>query len=166
MRFSLTDRRSRTWYVHRRMRGWLTLAAGICLLLGAGGCANSTSQTLALSSSSAVAARADEYQTLEVTATAYNSLHGQGSGDPTLAAWGDRLKPGMKAIAVSRDLLELGLTHGAEVEIEGMPGRWTVRDKMAKRWTRRIDLYMGVDRNAALNWGRKPVTIRWKRREP
>ncbi len=107
-----------------------------------------------------------DFETLEVTATAYNSLAGQGSGDPTLAAWGDRLEPGMKAIAVSRDLLELGLTHGTEVEIDGVPGRWTVRDKMARRWTRRIDLYMGVDRGAALRWGRRPVTIRWKPAEP
>ena len=99
---------------------------------------------------------------LEVTATAYNSLPGQTHGDPSIAAWGDRLEPGMQAIAVSRDLLELGLTRGAEVEIDGLPGRWVVMDKMSSRWTERIDLYMGVDRDAALQWGRRRVTIRWK----
>lgn len=151
------------------MRGLRQATLALCLLVGTAGCAGSASQTLARSSSprpaplaSAEQREAADIETLEVTATAYNSLHGQGSGDPTLAAWGDRLKPGMKAIAVSRDLLELGLTHGAVVEIEGVPGRWTVRDKMNKRWKRRIDLYMGVDRKAALRWGRRPVVIRWQ----
>ena len=143
------------------MGGWRNAAAGICLLIGSLGCTSSAFQTLALTNSAHRPPAAAEPHTLKVTATAYNSLPGQGSGDPTLAAWGDRLEPGMKAIAVSRDLLALGLTHGAQVEIEGVPGRWTVRDKMAKRWRRRIDLYMGRDRDAALQWGRRPVTIHW-----
>ena len=98
---------------------------------------------------------------LEVTATAYNSVAGQTRGDPSLAAWGDRLEPGMKAIAVSRDLLALGLTHGVEVCIEGLPGRYRVLDKMAKRWQRKIDIYMGTDVQAAREWGRRTVRIRW-----
>ena len=100
-------------------------------------------------------------QNLEVTATAYNSLPGQTRGDPALAAWGDRLEPGMKAIAVSRDLLELGLTHGVEVRIEGLSGRYRVLDKMAKRWQRKIDIYMGTNIEAARAWGRKAVRIHW-----
>ncbi len=54
-----------------------------------------------------------------VTATAYNSLPGQGVGDGTRGPWGDRLTPGMKTIAVSHDLIALGLTRGAVVRIEG-----------------------------------------------
>jgi len=131
------------------MLTWRMTLAAVCLLIGANGCATSGSRS------------PGEVQTLKVTASAYNSLHGQGSGDPTLAAWGDRLEPGMKAIAVSRDLIALGLTHGTEVEIEGLPGTWIVRDKMARRWKRHIDVYMGVDRRAARQWGRRPVTIRW-----
>ena len=96
-----------------------------------------------------------------MTATAYNSLPGQTSGDPTLAAWGDRLEPGMKAIAVSRDLLELGLTRGRRVRIEGLPGEYRVLDKTAARWTRRIDIYMGTDRERALAWGKRSVEIHW-----
>ena len=110
------------------------------------------------------AEEADGWRSLVVTATAYNSVPGQTSDDPTLTAWGDRLEPGMKAIAVSRDLVELGLTHGVEVEIEGLPGSYTVRDKMAQRWKRKIDLYMGEDVEAARRWGRRQVTIRWARR--
>lgn len=100
-------------------------------------------------------------RSLEVTATAYNSLPEQTGAQPTIAAWGDRLEPGMRAIGVSRDLLALGLTRGVEVRIDGLEGRWVVRDKMAKRWTRRIDLYMGEDVQAARRWGRRSVMIRW-----
>lgn len=102
-----------------------------------------------------------ELRELEVTATAYNSVPGQTAGDPTLTAWGDRLRPGMKSIAVSRDLIEMGLTHGVEVEVTGLEGRYVVRDKMAKRWRRKIDLYMGDDVEAARRWGKRKVTIRW-----
>ena len=102
-----------------------------------------------------------EERTLEVTATAYNSHPSQTDGDPSITAWGDRLEPGMKVIAVSRDLIALGLGHGTEVQIDGMPGPYVVRDKMARRWKRKIDIYMGNDVDAAVRWGRRPVTIRW-----
>ena len=99
-----------------------------------------------------------------VTATAYNSLHGQTDGDPTLGAWGDRLKPGMRVIAVSNDLLAQGLTRGTPVRIEGLPGEFTVLDKMGKRWRKKIDIYMGVDVRAARNWGSRRVRIYWRPR--
>lgn len=99
--------------------------------------------------------------TLEVVATAYTSHPAETSGDPTLAAWGDRLEPDTRAVAVSRDLLRLGLERGARVRIEGLPGEYVVLDKMAGRWRRRIDVYMGLDREAAREFGRREVTIRW-----
>ncbi|PSW04951.1 hypothetical protein C9I89_11630 [Photobacterium lipolyticum] len=96
---------------------------------------------------------------LKVTATAYNSVRAQTNANPTQAAWGDKLKPGMKVIAVSRDLLGMGLTRGAKVKISGLPGEYVVLDKMHKRWSRKIDIYMGKDIQAARNWGRRSVTI-------
>src|SRR5262245_57827829 len=63
-----------------------------------------------------------------VTATAYNSVPEQGVGAAQHGAWGDRLRPGMKAVAVSDDLIELGLTHGSQVHIEGLDGAYTVLD--------------------------------------
>ena len=103
----------------------------------------------------------DSSRALTVTATAYNSLPGQTQGDPSLTAWGDKLVPGMKAIAVSRDLLAMGLTRGVEVTIEGLPGTYVVLDKLNKRWKLRIDIYMGTDVKAARQWGKRQVTIRW-----
>lgn len=100
-------------------------------------------------------------QVLEVTATAYNSVPEQTQGDPRTTAWGDTLTPGMKAIAVSRDLLERGLTQGVEVQIQGLPGTYVVMDKLHKRWRQRIDIYMGEDVEAAKQWGKQKVTIRW-----
>ena len=100
-------------------------------------------------------------QSLKVTATAYNSVASQTEGDPAKGAWGDTLKPGMKAIAVSRDLIPMGLDHGAKVRIDGLEGEYTVLDKLAKRWSKRIDIYMGEDVAAAEKWGKREVTISW-----
>ncbi|WP_421717673.1 3D domain-containing protein [Algiphilus sp.] len=103
------------------------------------------------------------WQTTTVTATAYNATEAQTKkGNIGLAAWGDQLVPGMRAIAVSRDLIEKGLRHNTEVKIEGLPGTWIVRDKMNKRWQNKIDIFMGLDEAAAREWGKREVTIRWK----
>ncbi len=107
------------------------------------------------------AACAPPEESLEVTATAYNSVRGQTQGDPRLTAWGHRLEPGMRAIAVSRDLIPLGLENGAHVRIEGLPGRYVVLDKLHRRFSKRIDIYMGEDVRAAREWGKRKVTIRW-----
>jgi 3D (Asp-Asp-Asp) domain-containing protein len=102
-------------------------------------------------------------KTMEVTATAYNSFGYQTNKyHPNITAWGDTLKPDMKCIAVSRDLIPLGLDHNTEVEIEGLPGTYKVLDKMNKRWEKKIDIYMGKDIEAAKEWGKKKVTITWK----
>lgn len=96
---------------------------------------------------------------IHVTATAYNSVRAQTDRTPSIAAWGDRLKPGMKAIAVSRDLLKKGLKRGSRVKISGLPGEYIVLDKMNRRWRHKIDIYMGKDVRAAKRWGKRRVTI-------
>jgi LysM repeat protein len=99
---------------------------------------------------------------LRVTATAYSSHGNQTDGTPFLAAWNNRLRPGMKIIAVSRDLLyKYGMRNGTKVRISGLPGIYRVRDKMNKRYKKRIDIYMGVNRRKALKWGRRSVVIYW-----
>ena len=99
---------------------------------------------------------------LSVTATAYTSHRAQTDSTPFLAAWNNRIRPGMKVIAVSRDLIwKYGITNGSKVRISGLPGIYTVRDKMNKRWRRRIDIYMGTSRWRALRWGRRRVTLHY-----
>jgi 3D (Asp-Asp-Asp) domain-containing protein len=99
---------------------------------------------------------------LEVTATAYTSSIDETNSNPSLAAWGDTLRPGMKAISVSEDLIKKGLSHGVKVSIAGLEGKYTVLDKMNKRWTNKIDIYMGTDKKAAKEWGKRKVVISWK----
>ena len=99
---------------------------------------------------------------LEVTATAYTSSKGETDSTPFTTAWGDKLKPGMKSIAVSRDLIKMGLTHGVIVRIDGLEDEYVVLDKMNRRWKKKIDIYMGNDRKAALQWGKQKVVIHWE----
>ncbi|MBC3758909.1 3D domain-containing protein [Hyunsoonleella sp. SJ7] len=101
------------------------------------------------------------WQSKEVTATAYNSLSSQTDSDPNITAFGDRLNPGDKCIAVSRDLLKLGLKHNTPVKINGLEGIYFVKDKMHSRWKNRIDIYMGEDVKVARQWGRKKVSIEY-----
>ena len=101
----------------------------------------------------------DDWQKIEVTASAYNSLKSQGVGNPILTAWGDTLKPGMQSIAVSRDLIKRGLEYNTPVKIEGFEGVFIVNDKMHPRWRNKIDIYMGEDKIKALKWGRRKVEI-------
>ncbi|GLU44768.1 3D domain-containing protein [Allomuricauda sp. NBRC 101325] len=96
----------------------------------------------------------------EVTASAYNSVYWQTDTiNPSVAAWGDTLKPGMKTIAVSRDLIKMGLTHNTMVKIDTFPDTFYVKDKMHYRWKNRIDIYMGKDVKKAREWGRKKLMI-------
>jgi 3D (Asp-Asp-Asp) domain-containing protein len=101
-------------------------------------------------------------RTLQVTASAYNSTPAQTDARPSEAAWGDSLVPGIRAIAVSRDLIPMGLGQGVGVRIEGLPGEFTVLDKMDARWRRRIDVYFGRDVPAARKFGERQVVIRWR----
>ena len=99
---------------------------------------------------------------LRVTATAYSSHKSQTDSTPFLAAWNNRLRPGMKIIAVSRDMLtRYGMRNGTKVRIGGLKGYYTVRDKMNKRYKKRIDIYMGLNRKRALRWGKRSVVIYW-----
>jgi LysM repeat protein len=99
---------------------------------------------------------------LRVTATAYTSHGSQTDKTPFLAAWNNRIRPGMKIIAVSRDLLsKYKLRNGSKVRIAGLPGIYRVRDKMNKRYRKRIDIYMGLNRRKALRWGRRSVILYW-----
>jgi len=98
---------------------------------------------------------------ITVTATAYNSTVAQTDATPTLAAWGAQLRPGMRIIAVSRDLEIEGLGPGARVSIEGLPGEWEVADRMPSHRRLAIDVYMGLDVVAARAFGKRRVRIEW-----
>lgn len=95
----------------------------------------------------------------EVTVSAYNSVASQTQGNPNITAWGDTLKPGMKVVAISRDLLALGIGHNSVMTIASLPDTFYVKDKMNHRWRNRIDIYMGKDVKKAREWGRQKLFI-------
>jgi len=97
-----------------------------------------------------------------VVATAYTSHRNQTDSTPFVAAWGNRIGPGMRIIAVSRDLIRKhGLKNGTKVRITGLPETYIVRDKMNERFCNKIDIYMGVDKRKAIRWGRRYVKLSW-----
>ena len=58
-------------------------------------------------------------------------------------------------------LTDTTLCTGCEKCVEACKEEKGLGKDQPQRWKRRIDLYMGVDKQAALEWGRRPVTIRW-----
>lgn len=100
-------------------------------------------------------------RSMVVSVSAYNSVASQTSSEPTVTAWGDKLKPGMKAVAISPDLLDEGLSHGSRLSIEGLKGEYVVLDKTNSRFTKRVDVYMGTDVEAAKEFGVKKLRITW-----
>lgn len=128
------------------------IAAGLLAALAAG--------------SGAAAESAAQVRQLTVTATAYNSTEAQTDADPHIGAWGhdldEAVQPGVRVIAVSPDLLQKGLRRGQRVKIRGLKGEFVVLDKMPRRWTNRIDIYMQKDVSGARRWGRRRVTLSWK----
>jgi len=98
---------------------------------------------------------------IKVIATAYTSSTIETDATPYLAAWRNTLNPTVPSIAVSRDLLDIGLTNGMKVRIKGLKGEFLVLDKMNKKWKNKIDIYMGNNRQKALNWGKRKVVVYW-----
>jgi len=97
---------------------------------------------------------------LYLTATAYTSHKDQTDSTPFLAAWNNKIRPGMKIVAVSHDLIkEYGLDNGVKVKIKGLKGDYVVKDKMNKRFKKRIDIYMGLNKKRALEWGKRKVVL-------
>ncbi len=96
-----------------------------------------------------------------VTVTAYNSVPNQTSSHPNLGAWDNKLRAGMHVVAVSRDLIPLGLTDGTKVAIAGFKKPFVVKDKMAKDVRKTLDIYMGKKVRKARRFGRKKLRIWW-----
>lgn len=103
-----------------------------------------------------------EVKCIDVTATAYNNVYWQTkTGTPSIAAWGDTLKKGMKVIAVSRDLIDSGLVYNTAVYIPLLQDTFYVIDKMHYRWRKKIDIFMGKDIKKAREWGKQKVSIKF-----
>jgi len=106
------------------------------------------------------AAATETEHRLAVTAVAYTLDKRQTDDDEDIGAWGDELDDEANIIAVSRDLLEMGLRRGTKVRIEGRRGEYVVMDLMHPRWKKHIDILM-EDEDDAFAWGRRKAKISW-----
>ena len=98
-----------------------------------------------------------------VTATTYAAADGSGLHR---GAWGDELHPGLKAVAVSEELIAGGLGHRSEVRVEGLPGSYTVLDRLGPETEVDLSVYVGVETRASRAWGPRRVRIYWEAAEP
>jgi 3D (Asp-Asp-Asp) domain-containing protein len=142
------------------------LAPMLCLCLSTGAFAATTKHKPRKHSHHAQRAQraTQPQQSLVVTATAYNCTLSQTDGDPIIGAWGDHLdaiKPGFRAIAVSPDLADKGLTHNKRVRIQGFKGEFLVLDRTPRQWQNTVDIFMGSDVAAARQFGRKELKVTW-----
>ena len=89
----------------------------------------------------------DEGQRVFVTATIYHAVEAQTDSTPDITASGYKINMkdplSDRIIAVSWDLENMyGFTMGTMVHVQGtdyLDGIWFVRDRMHKRWNKRID---------------------------
>ncbi len=107
------------------------------------------------------ASKQSDTKILEVKALAYVGCSPK-SKRTARGAWGDALTSDVKAVAVSPDLLDMGLDHGNVIHIEGLPGEYRVLDVMHSRHEKTIDIFYGSDRCGAMAWGQRNLTISWQ----
>lgn len=102
-----------------------------------------------------------EMKCMQVKASAYNSVSAQTrpGTDGRITAWGDTLRPEVKSVAISRDLIDSGLVHGTMIYIEGFKEPFKVNDKMNRRFTNKIDVHLGTDVQAAREFGNQQLNI-------
>jgi hypothetical protein len=101
-----------------------------------------------------------EVDTLTVAAFSI-ALRGPGE-DPVRGKWGDELKPGIKAVAVSPDLVARGLSQGTRVRIEGLPSAYRVRDQLPDGTRERIEIFMGTDAASVARFGEQRMRVWWE----
>jgi 3D (Asp-Asp-Asp) domain-containing protein len=94
-----------------------------------------------------------DVHSLEVTA--YTASKDETDETPEITAAMIKTRPGI--VAVSRDLFDNGWTFGKKVYIEGM-GIYTIGDLMAKRWEKRIDIFV-EDKKDAHVFGKRRLTV-------
>ncbi|RJS93246.1 3D domain-containing protein [Salinisphaera sp. Q1T1-3] len=146
-----------------RQNGSISLASIVFLAsVALTGCDTSDSERTTQRTDTSQTDEVDPWSRMEVRASSYtlDPRETRAAGDQ-IGAFGHKLSPDQKIIAVSRDLFRAGLIDGTEVRIEGLDGVYTVRDKMHRRWREKIDILF-AKRARALKWGIQTVTIHYR----
>jgi len=93
---------------------------------------------------------------IPVSISAYNNLRSQTDDSPNIMANNQRVFHG--AIALSRDLeKDFGLKFGDEIHLKDH-GTYIFADRMNKRWTRKVDIFMW-SYSKAISFGLQKGTI-------
>jgi len=90
------------------------------------------------------------------TVTAYTSYPEQTWGDPCIGAWGDNL---CELYAEHSICASNAYVKGTRLHVDGW-GECTVLDRMNSRYPDRVDIYMGYDTPAAMQWGIRTVNVK------
>jgi len=97
-----------------------------------------------------------------VDATAYNATKKQCDSTPNICAWNDRIhnKNRHKIIAVSKDLVKLGLDRNTKIyyKSDNVVREKIVLDKTSSRFRSRIDILKPYE---AFKFGKKKIRIYW-----
>jgi 3D (Asp-Asp-Asp) domain-containing protein len=96
-----------------------------------------------------------------VSVSAYNNVESQTDATPNICAWGDKIRPGI--VAVSRDLLKgkYNFNRNKKIYFPELDRHYTVLDKMNKRYSKTMDIFMGKNIQKARKFGRKKMKIYW-----
>jgi len=92
-----------------------------------------------------------------VTVTAYSARSAETDSSPELTA--DMTPSRIGLLAVSRDLLDAGLSYGQIVVLDGY-GVFRISDTMNKRFTSRVDILHSSAKSAKL-FGKQSSSLRW-----
>lgn len=96
-----------------------------------------------------------DIDSLQLIVTAYTNSEDECDKDPNITAVLTKVRPGI--VAVSSDLLARGWTFGRRVYIEGV-GIFTIEDRMNRRWTERMDIFL-YSKNDARKFGKRKLTV-------
>ena len=104
----------------------------------------------------------DEASGVYRTVTAYTSRVQETDSTPCIGAWGDDLCEMFSGRSGEGQGFGICASNfyrkGTRLSINGY-GTCTVLDRMNSRYTERVDIYMGYDLEAALEWGIKRVKV-------
>jgi hypothetical protein len=101
-------------------------------------------------------------ETASVDVGAFATPLREPGAEPWRGSWGDELRPGMKVLAVSPDLVARGLGRGTRVRIEGLPPSYRVRHELGAGTHERVEIFMGTDAEAARRWHERRAQIWWE----
>jgi len=93
--------------------------------------------------------------TVKKVVTAYNSIPEQTDATPEIAANGENI---MRLYEKGDLTCAASMPFGTKLEVPGF-GTCVVRDRLAKKYSDRVDIHMGKDIASAWKWGKRTLEV-------